>query len=136
MLVLFVYFLVSDHGANRFQMGELLFTSSSIPFVSGLQYTETSIVADTFIEFTIEQLATGMSNFSIEPALPSTITLNSATGRISGYSASALDQTYTVTATDGQTNGPTTIQIHIVVNGMSSSLLMITRLHSARKSLH
>jgi gliding motility-associated-like protein/uncharacterized repeat protein (TIGR01451 family) len=89
---------------------------------SGISYNPSTVVAiadgDPFITVPLQAAGGKIINFSVEPALPEGITLNSETGIIQGISSLPLDETvFTITATN--TGGFATAEFILTVAEMA-----------------
>jgi hypothetical protein len=95
------------------------------PPLSGLSYTVSSLTATVGQEITPDiPTLTGIANsFSISPALPAGLSLNTTTGAISGTPTLASGQaTYAVTAV-GSSSSTTTANVTITINQAQNTLL-------------
>ncbi|KAK8805571.1 hypothetical protein WA158_002227 [Blastocystis sp. Blastoise] len=67
----------------------------------GLQYDSNSKTFSTGDSINVAPISSGYSTYTINPALPSGLTLNANTGAITGTSTVASTVTYTISALDG-----------------------------------
>jgi len=84
-----------------------------------LSYSQTSITATVGTAIpTDSPVVTGtVTGFSVAPALPAGLTINSSTGAISGTPTAVAAQTnYTVTATNSSSSATTTVQVTVNSN--------------------
>lgn len=94
-----------------------LIRGTAIPAPSALSYTTPNVYTTGQTITPLSPTVTGtVVTYSVSPALPNNLTLNTTTGVISGTVAGTLGlTTYTITATNPA--GSTTAQIQIGVNG-------------------
>ena len=92
--------VISDNfGDSMFQIAQLGVVANNLPIISGLQYESNTINTSAFIDISLAPISSGYSNYSINPSLPSGVTLNASTGVISGAFESGINsQPYTVSA--------------------------------------
>lgn len=102
-----------------------------VPVFSYASSSASTVTGVPFASNAITSTGTPISSYSISPALPSGVTLNSGTGQLSGSPSALLSSTvFTVTATDaGGGTGSTTLTLTITpgpatitINNLSGSI--------------
>ncbi len=112
-------------GSTTSAEATLTVTASAGP-PSNLHYAQASISGIVGIPITPDlPTVTGtVEEYTISPALPANLTLNAATGALSGTPAVASGlTTYTVTARNGSGSTTTTVQIAVAPSGASGNVI-------------
>ncbi|KAK8805751.1 hypothetical protein WA158_002407 [Blastocystis sp. Blastoise] len=109
--------ILNNNGETYTQLAEIrTFVNSQTLVAAGLQYPSPTLATTTNVAVSVSPISSGIHTYTVSPALPTGLYLNSANGNIYGSVSTAVtSQAYVISAIDGATNAATTFSMIISV---------------------